>query len=125
MITILAFPLEVLWQVFTVILPDAQTVRICRLVCRYFAKSIESCLVLQIHLKCSAWGYREPLLELEGTSLTMSDYLTRLDAHVRSWRNLDWHELRIRIPPLGGAYALVSLALIYHPSSAINFPRGS
>lgn len=109
--------MEILWKVFLGLLPDKGAIRVCRLVCRWFFESIESSQRIQLILKCDAWGYCQPseTSREPGSSFSISDYLRKLDAHVHAWRNLDWHELRIKIPAIGvhdlahGVFAATSL----------------
>lgn len=102
----LSCPLEILWKIFLELVPDAQAIRTCRLVCRTFLQGIDSSLQLRIFLKCDAWGYRQPSFRKDGRSLNLSEFSEKLDAHVRSWGDLDWQESHVRIPSPGAAYAL-------------------
>lgn len=81
----LSCPLEILWKIFLELVPDAQAIRTCRLVCRTFLQGIDSSLQLRIFLKCDAWGYRQPSFRKDGRSLNLSEFSEKLDAHVRSW----------------------------------------
>lgn len=103
---VLSCPLEILWKIFLELVPDAQAIRTCRLVCRTFFQGVESSLQLRIFLKCNAWGYRQPSFGTNRESINMLEFSEKLDLHVRSWGDLDWHESHVRIPSPGAAYAL-------------------
>lgn len=55
----------------------------------------------------------------------MSDYSSRLDAHVRSWRNLDWRESRVQMSSPHDAYTLAQGVFAYASNETLDLPRYS
>lgn len=97
-------PNEILHLVLTFLAHEPKALLSCRVVCRHFQNCIDHSAALQLELKLSVWGYK---LCCDRSISSPSELLHSLEAHIRSWRDLNWEQTKIDIPSSrGSAYDL-------------------